>query len=99
MRESTIEKYLCTEVVKAGGCTYKFVSPGRVNVPDRIVIWPAGRRFTAAGIAFVELKAPGEKPRPGQAREIRRLLDLGCSVAVLDSKELVDLFVKNWRTA
>ncbi|MDE9455735.1 VRR-NUC domain-containing protein, partial [Xenorhabdus bovienii] len=74
------------EIKKAGGIAYKFVSPGRRSVPDRICILPGGR------ILFVECKAPGEKPRPDQLREHERLRALGCEVVVLDSKELSGIF-------
>jgi len=81
-RESTIEKHLVTEVKKAGGIAYKFLSPGRRAVPDRLVLLPGGRAV------FVECKAPGEKPRPEQLREHERLRALGLTVVVLDSKNL-----------
>ncbi|STB57700.1 Uncharacterised protein [Citrobacter freundii] len=42
-RESLIEKHLVAEVKKAGGVAFKFVSPGRRSVPDRIVLLPGGR--------------------------------------------------------
>ncbi|CDH22406.1 VRR-NUC domain-containing protein [Xenorhabdus bovienii] len=80
IREDVIEKHLVNEVKKAGGIAYKFVSPGRRSVPDRICVLPGGR------ILFVECKAPGEKPRPDQIREHERLRALGCEVVVLDSK-------------
>lgn len=55
MRERFIEKKLVDAVKKMGGFAPKFVSPGLDGMPDRIVLFPMGR------IAFVELKAPGEK--------------------------------------
>lgn len=82
IRESSIEKHLVAEVKKAGGIAYKFVSPGRRAVPDRLVLLPSGRAV------FVECKAPSEKPRPEQLREHERLQALGFSVVVLDSKNL-----------
>lgn len=96
MIESNIEEYFNTQVKKAGGKTYKFVSPGRVNVPDRIVIWPAPTAYTSAYVHFVELKKPGKKPRAGQARELQRLKDLGCNALYIDTKNLVDFYVKHW---
>lgn len=38
VRESDIEKHLVARVKEAGGVAYKWVSPGRVGVPDRIVV-------------------------------------------------------------
>jgi hypothetical protein len=88
MRESTVEKYLHDQVTRAGGTTRKFKSPGRANVPDRIVIWPTGR------VHFVELKAPGEGLRPGQEREVDRLADAGAFVFVFDAKRMIDDYVR-----
>jgi hypothetical protein len=96
MRESTIEKYLHRRVEQAHGTTRKFKSPGRPHVPDRIVIWPdfyAARPMNTR-VHFVECKAPGKRPRPGQAREHVRLQKLGCVVLVLDTKEKVDAYVE-----
>ncbi|MBG6243514.1 MAG: VRR-NUC domain-containing protein [Candidatus Symbiopectobacterium sp. Dall1.0] len=82
IRESTIEKHLIAEVKKAGGIAYKFVSPGRRGVPDRLVVLPGGR------VLFVECKAPGQKARPAQQREHARLRALGFTVVVVDSKNM-----------
>ena len=60
MREKIIEEKLTKAVKQNGGVCWKFTSPGTAGVPDRIVLMPGGR------IAFVEVKAPGEKPRPLQ---------------------------------
>lgn len=88
MREKDIEVYLRDQVKKAGGKAYKFESPGNDGVPDRIVIFPQNR------IHFVELKAPGKKPRPLQVKQMNTLTDFGCSVLVIDSKKGVDDFIK-----
>ncbi|MDE1486756.1 VRR-NUC domain-containing protein [Xenorhabdus bovienii] len=85
IRESVIENHLVKEIKKAGGIAYKFVSPGRRSVPDRICVLPGGR------VVFVECKAPGEKPRPDQLREHEKLRALGCEVVVLDSKNVEDI--------
>lgn len=82
IREDRIEKHLVSEVQKTGGIAYKFVSPGRRGVPDRLVALPNGK------IIFVECKAPGEKPTPYQLREHARLFALGHQVIVLDSQDL-----------
>lgn len=91
MRESVIESYFCKQVKAAGGLERKFTSPGRRGVTDRLVVFPGGR------VSFVELKATGKKPRADQLREHNRLKKLGCSVLVIDSKEMVDAFI-SWRT-
>lgn len=83
MREREIEEKLRIESQKRGGLAMKFVSPGLVGVPDRIVVLPQGR------IGFVELKAPGEKPRKIQVRRMEQLRKLGFLVYVLDYKEKI----------
>lgn len=84
MKEKEVESYLRDQVKKYGGRAYKFESPGNIGVPDRIVVFPGGRVF------FIELKAPGKKPRPNQVLQMKRLKDLGCDVRVIDSKYGVD---------
>ena len=83
MREKFIEHKLVTETNKRGGLAWKFVSPGVVGVPDRIILLPPGK------IGFVEVKAPHKKPREIQARRIEQLRTLGFKVFVVDSTEQI----------
>ena len=83
MREKTIEAKLVTAVKRRGGLAPKFVSPGFDGAPDRLVLLPEGR------LAFIELKAPGKKLRPLQARRKRQLEALGFLVFVIDSTEQI----------
>ena len=76
--EKRVEKIFTDAVKKMGGMAVKFTSPGLDGVPDRIVLLP-GRK-----IAFVELKAPGKKPRPLQVKRMRQLKSLGFPVYVVD---------------
>jgi len=78
LREQEIERRLCAEAKKMGGMAVKFVSPGLDGVPDRIILLP-GRKM-----AFVELKAPGKKPRSLQEKRKRQLEALGFPVYVID---------------
>ena len=78
MREREIERQFAAEVKKHGGIAVKFVSPGFDGMPDRIVLLPGGH------MAFVEVKAPGRKPRPLQMARHRLLRALGFKVYVLD---------------
>ena len=87
MREKTIEQYLCDAALRHGGRAYKWVSPGRVGVPDRLVVLPGGNLFG------VECKAPGKTPTVLQARIHAELRALGLEVAVVDSREAVDLLM------
>lgn len=86
MRESAVEAQLVKRVKERGGIPYKFKSPQRRSVPDRIAAMPDGITI------WVELKAPGEQPRDDQVREHQRLSDLGHVVLVLDTKERVDYY-------
>lgn len=83
MRENVIERQLAMAVKKMGGMAVKFVSPGLDGVPDRIVLLPDRK------IAFVELKAPGKKPRPLQEKRSRQLEALGFPVYVIDGVEQI----------
>ena len=83
MKEKAIEQKLVRMVIHRGGICPKFVSPGYDGMPDRIVLFPGGR------IAFVEVKAPGEKPRPLQLSRHRLLRRLGFRVYVLDAAEQI----------
>ena len=92
MRESTVETYLHAQVVKAGGWTDKFSSPGRRNVPDRLVTWPDTDAHYLM-IHFVEIKSPGKTARPAQVRDHARRGKMCCKVFVLDTKAKVDKYV------
>ena len=83
MLEKTIENKLTLAVKKAGGIAPKFVSPGYAGMPDRLVLLPGGV------IAFAELKAPGQKPRPIQEARHRLLRRLGFRVYVIDSEDQI----------
>lgn len=83
MREREIEKKLVDAVKAQGGVCWKFVSPGMAGVPDRIILMPMGR------IAFVEVKAPGERPRKLQLARHRLLRRLGFKTFVLDNPEQI----------
>ena len=80
MREKTIEQKFRAAVKAAGGLALKFASPGFDGVPDRLALLPGGR------MAFVEVKAPGKKPRPLQLARHRQLRQLGFKVYVMDDE-------------
>jgi len=83
MREKTVEQKLVKAVKNRGGICPKLVCPGFDGMPDRLVLIPDGH------IAFVELKAPGKKPRPLQLARHRLLRLLGFRVYVIDSVEQI----------
>ena len=83
MREKQIEQHLVRAVKDQDGFCPKLVSPGFDGMPDRMVLLPGGR------IGFVEVKAPGQKPRPLQTRRHGQLRALGFKVYVLDRTEQI----------
>ena len=87
MREKVIEQKLTKAVRQNGGVCWKFTSPGTDGVPDRIILMPKGH------IAFVEVKAPGEKSRPLQLSRHRLLRRLGFKVYVLDALEDIEKII------
>lgn len=85
IRESEIERHLVKVVKKCGGDIRKVRWIGRRNCPDR--------RVMLSGFCFwAELKAPGEKLRKPQAREVRTMIENGESVAVFSTKDQIDEF-------
>lgn len=79
--EKQIEQKLVTETRKKGGLAVKFVSPSFSGMPDRLVLLPHGV------MGFVEVKAPGKKPRLLQVSRHAMLREMGFQVFVLDAME------------
>ncbi len=87
MLEGRVESRLVREVERRGGKALKFTPPGWAGAPDRLVLLPGGR------VAFVEVKAPGKKPRPLQRKRAEELQALGFPVYVVDSQEAIERFI------
>jgi len=87
MLEQAIEDYLCDGVKTLGGEVRKAEWVGRRHCPDRRVMHPKR-------CAYAEVKRPGGKLRPGQAREVARMRALGEDVVVLSTYEEVDEFLE-----
>ena len=90
MLERDVEAHLRDKVKEADGIAYKFTSPSRRSVTDRLVLMPIDseehREIVGRYVRFVELKAPGKKPTDAQLREHARLRALGFNVMVIDNK-------------
>lgn len=88
MLEKIIEGKVNAYAQSKGFLVYKFTSPARRAVPDRIYISPKGT------VVFVEFKREGQKPTPPQEREHHRLRMQNVSVFVIDNvddgKAMVD---------
>lgn len=90
-KENTVEKYLKNKVEKLGGKAFKFVAPGCAGVPDRIVCIPQSK------IVFVETKRPkGGRVDPLQKYWHEWLNMNGFNVRIINTKELVDAFIKEF---
>ena len=87
MREKQIEQKLVQAAKDMGGIALKLVSPGFDGMPDRIVLLPGGH------IGFVEVKAPGEKPRPLQLSRHGLLRRLGFKVYVLNDERQIERII------
>ena len=92
MREKQVEQKLVKAVKAAGGLCPKFVSPGMDGMPDRLVLLPGAR------LAFVEVKAPGKKPRPLQLHRHDQLRQLGFNVTALDDPEQIPGILEETRS-
>ena len=85
--EKEIERHFVRSVQSIGGRAYKFTSPGRRGVADRIACLPDGQTW------FVELKTKG-----GRLSELQKLFEMDMMLlrqnyACLWTKEQVDGFV------
>jgi len=78
LREKVIEQKLCRQVCHSGGLALKLISPGFNGMPDRLLLFMGGK------VAFCEVKAPGEKPRPLQVHRMEQLREMGFKVFVVD---------------
>ena len=93
MLEQEIEKQLVMAVKKMGGRAVKFMSPGFDGMPDRLVLLPGGK------CGFVEVKAPGKKPRALQVVRHEMLKALGFKAYVLDAKEQIEEIINDIHSA
>ncbi len=89
MLEKNIEKRLVDAVKGAKGVSIKMVCTGFNGMPDRLLLFPGGR------LAFVEVKAPGEKPRALQLKRHGMLRRLGFKVYVLDDVVQIKQILKD----
>ncbi len=80
-RESVIESAVCEYAKRYGALTYKFTSPSRRSVPDRLFLFPKNV------VLFIEFKAKDKKPTELQAMEIAKIRDRDVPVYVIDSEK------------
>jgi len=94
MLEKQIEAKVCDYAKTKNVLAYKFTSPARAAVPDRMFVAPDGR------VWFCEFKRSGQKPTAAQEREHLRLRDHKVNVFVIDNvdegKTMIDLMLVEW---
>lgn len=88
MKESGIERYLTRQVQEHGGLCFKWVSPGNIGVPDRIIQLPTGKTI------FVELKTDVGRLAKIQAWQRSELQKRGADVRVLYGMDAVKDFIQ-----
>ena len=86
--EKDIERKIGDFAKKNGCLYYKFTSPARRAVPDRMIITPQGV------IGFLEVKAKGKKPTLLQLNEIIKLTKQNCNATWCSSVEEGCQFIK-----
>lgn len=90
--ECIIESRVCDYGRSRGVESYKFTSPNRRSVPDRIF-------FHNGKTMLIEFKRLGELPTASQQREISRLIKQRIPTFVVDNiedgKMMIDIFVES----
>lgn len=86
--EKTLEARLVREIEARGGMALKYTSQYHRGIPDRIVLLPGGCTI------FVELKSTGQKPTKLQMHAIRKLIQMGHWVEIIDRTGLLDSLLR-----
>ena len=80
---------MISQLSKIGVSTRKVKWVGRDGAPDRLIL--------ANGGIWVELKAPGQKPRANQKIELEALTKAGMTTYCIDSLEQIDKLIEGIR--
>ena len=78
MLEKEIEKHVNDHAKSTGWLQYKFVSPGKRGVPDRMY-------FYRSYCLMIEFKMLGRKPTALQEKEMRLLRKAGIQCEIVDN--------------
>jgi hypothetical protein len=89
MKEKIVENHFVWAVERIGGKTWKFTSPGRKGVSDRIACLPDGSTW------FVELKTKGGRLSVLQKMFMSDMALLNQNYACLWTKEQIDEWIKS----
>lgn len=94
MLEKEIEKKVNTYARETGWLQYKFTSPGKTGVPDRMY-------FYTGHTLMIEFKTLGRLATPLQEKEMRQLRKAGIHCYVIDNvtegKDVLDQLREKWR--
>ena len=82
--ERKIETALVRSTKSRGGLALKLTCPGMAGMPDRMILMRGGH------IGFVELKAPGQKPRPLQEERLNTLRSYGFFATYVDDPNQIE---------
>jgi hypothetical protein len=88
MKEKIVENHFVWAVERIGGKTWKFTSPGRKGVADRIACLPDGSTW------FVELKTKGGRLSALQKMFMSDMALLKQNYMCLWTTEQIDEFIK-----
>lgn len=88
VREAAVENHFVWAVERIGGKTWKFTSPGRKGVADRIACLPDGSTW------FVELKTKGGRLSALQKMFMSDMALLNQNYMCLWTTEQIDEFIK-----
>lgn len=109
VRENKVENHLKDQVEEQlGGISRKWVSPGRVGVPDQIAIIPLSnseahalvdKGLIRALVVAPEIKTSDGKVTEPQKREHARLQRAGLDTAVLYGEDDVDAWITKIKKA
>jgi hypothetical protein len=91
MKEKIVENHFVWAVERIGGKTYKFTSPGRKGVADRIACLPDGSTW------FVELKTKGGRLSVLQKMFMSDMALLNQKYACLWTTEQIDEWINEVR--
>jgi hypothetical protein len=89
MKEKIVENHFVWAVERIGGKTWKFTSPGRKGVADRIACLPDGATW------FVELKTKGGRLSELQKMFMSDMALLKQNYACLWAIEQIDEWIKS----
>lgn len=94
VRESVVEDHLVDRCADLGLLCFKTIAQGRRGLPDRMVI--GHDAHGDAVTLFVELKRPGQVPRPSQVHMITALRDHGAHAVTADSMASLDALLEDY---